>query len=65
MQVDQDVHTVDDLSQNTKALIQKARRSRRPMVITMDGKPAAILLSTDLFPSKRIALEAACELVLR
>jgi hypothetical protein len=28
----------------------------------MDGKPAALLISTELFPSKKLALNAACEL---
>ena len=63
MDVDQDVHTVEELSLDAKGLIQQACRTHRPVIITMDGKPAAILLSADLFPSKRIALEAACQLV--
>ena len=63
MQIEHDVHAVEDLSPRAKRLLDQVRRTRRPVVITQDGKPAAILLSTDLFPSKRIALEAACELV--
>ena len=62
MYVTEDICTVEDLQANPTELIQKARKNRRPMVITADGKPVALLLSTELFPTKEIALNAACEL---
>jgi prevent-host-death family protein len=62
MVVAEDIRTVDDLQRDPKQLLDKVSETRRPMVITMDGKPAALLLSTDLFPSKKVALSAACEL---
>ncbi len=62
MVVAQDIRTVADLQRNPEQLLSEVNQSHRPMVITMDGKPAALLLSPELFPSKKVALTAACEL---
>ncbi len=62
MDVAKDICTVDDLQRDPKHLLQTVNRNRRPMVITVDGKPTALILSTELFPSKKVALSAACEL---
>ena len=62
MVVAEDIRTVDDLQRDPKRLLDTVNQTRRPMVITMNGKPAAILLSPELFPTKKIALTAACEL---
>ena len=62
MVVAEDICTVDDLQRDPQQLLHAVSQTRRPMVITMDGRPAALLLSTELFPSKKVALSAACEL---
>ncbi len=62
MVVAEDIRTIDDLQRDPKQLLHAVSQTRRPMVITMDGRPAALLLSTELFPSKKVALSAACEL---
>ena len=62
MDVREDICTIDDLKSDPYCVIQKARLSRRPMVVTVDGDPEVILLPKELLASKRFALEAACEL---
>ena len=54
MDVVEDILDVDDLTRDPKTIIRKLRRTGRPMVITIDGSPEAVLLSTELMPSKRI-----------
>lgn len=62
MDVADDICTIDDLRRDPRQLLNKVDQTRRPVMITMDGKPAALLISTELFPSKKVALNAACEL---
>ena len=62
MDVVEDILDVDDLISDPKTIIRRLRRTGRPMVITIDGSPEAVLLSTELLPSKKTAIEAACEL---
>jgi prevent-host-death family protein len=62
MDLVEDICTVDDLKRNPTSVFRKVHESRRPMVVTVDGKPEVILLSKELFASKKVALNAACEL---
>jgi len=62
MDVVEDICTIDDLRRDPRSVLHKLRASRRPMLITVDGRPEALLLSKDLLPSKQLALQAACEL---
>ncbi len=62
MYVPEDICSVGELCVDAEKLVAKARETRRPIVITLAGEPAAILLSTELFPTKETALKAACEL---
>ena len=62
MDIVEDILSIDDLVRDPKTILHKLRDTRRPMVITIDGHPEAVLLSTDLMPSKKTAISAACEL---
>jgi hypothetical protein len=62
MDVGEDIRTVDDLARDPETIFRKLRETRRPMVITVDGRPEVVLLSTELLPSKKTAIKAACEL---
>ena len=57
-----DIRTVDDLARAPETIFRKLRETRRPMVITVGGRPEVVLLSTELLPSKKTAIKAACEL---
>ncbi|HUU84297.1 MAG TPA: type II toxin-antitoxin system prevent-host-death family antitoxin [Phycisphaerae bacterium] len=63
MDVGEDILSLDDLVRDPKPILRKLRATGRPMVITVDGDPEAVLLSTELLPTKKTAIKAACELV--
>ena len=42
--LDQDVRPLSEFGQNAASFIEQVRESRRPIVITQDGKSAAVLL---------------------
>lgn len=62
MDVVEDILNINDLVRDPKTIFRRLRQTGRPMVITIDGNPEAVLLSTELMPSKRTAIKAACEL---
>jgi len=40
---------VSDLKQDTSATLKRLRKSKRPLIVTQRGKPAAVLLSVDAY----------------
>ena len=62
MDVVEDICSINDLERDPKQLVRKLKETCRPMVVTVDGKPEVIMLSASLFPSKKLALDAVCEL---
>jgi prevent-host-death family protein len=40
----EDFKTAEELAKQTKAILEQVRENERPIVITADGKPAAVLL---------------------
>jgi prevent-host-death family protein len=44
MSLTEDFKTVNELADQTRELLEQVRRTGRPMAITMDGKPAVVLL---------------------
>ena len=44
-----DFKTVSELASQTEEILEQARRSGRPLAITKDGKPAAVLLDVATF----------------
>ena len=63
MDVMQDILDIDELAHDPQTVLSRLRQNRRPMVIVVDGKPEAVLLATDMLPTKQTAIQAACELV--
>ncbi|MHC4236362.1 MAG: hypothetical protein ACYSUQ_14690 [Planctomycetota bacterium] len=62
MDLVEDICTADDLKRDPEGIFRKLHQTGRPMVVTVDGRPEVIMLPAGLLPSKRTALEAACEL---
>lgn len=62
MILDQDIQPIEKLDANCLALMRRMHRRRRPMLITVDGKPDTLMVPVELLESKRIGLTAACEL---
>jgi prevent-host-death family protein len=42
-----DTIPVTDLKQDASATLRRVRKSKRPLILTQRGKPAAVLLSVD------------------
>ena len=40
---------VSNLKQDTSATLKRVRKSKRPLIVTQRGKPAAVLLSVDAY----------------
>ena len=40
---------VSDLKQDASATLKRVRKSKRPLIVTQRGKPAAVLLSVDAY----------------
>lgn len=54
-----DIRPVTDLKNKSAQLLRQVQQTRRPIVLTKDGKPAAVLLNVKAFgeqlASKRLA----------
>ena len=62
MDLCEDICTAEDLKRDPTGVFRKLHQTQRPMLVTVDGRPEVIMLSADLFPTIKTALEAACEL---
>jgi prevent-host-death family protein len=40
---------ISDLKQDASATLKRVRKSKRPLIVTQRGKPAAVLLSVDAY----------------
>ena len=40
---------ISDLKQDASATLKRVRKSKRPLIVTQRGKPAAVLLSMDAY----------------
>jgi prevent-host-death family protein len=52
----EDMRSVTYLKENAAALLAQVNRSQRPVVITQDGRPRAVLLAPRSFEQTRDAL---------
>ena len=52
----EDIKTVSDLKKNTSEIFKHMHNTGRPVVITVNGKPDAILMDVDVFEKKLKAL---------
>src|SRR5436309_15760795 len=45
----QDFRTAEELASQTPAILDQIRKQQRPIIVTQDGKPAAVLLDVDRY----------------
>ena len=62
MDLREDIRSVDELRKDPAKVLSTLHRTRRPVIITVDGEPDAIILSAKLFGDKMTAMKAAVEL---
>jgi len=43
MKISDDILTISDLKQNTSKLIKKVQETKRPLIFTVNGRPAVVL----------------------
>lgn len=56
--LDQDVHPLSDLGARAEVLVDQLRETKRPIVLTQDGRSAAVLVDTAAYEQllERVAL---------
>lgn len=55
--LDQDVKPISEFRANAASLVQQVRRTRRPLVITQQGRSAAVLLDVSEYEKLLAKLE--------
>jgi prevent-host-death family protein len=56
LSISEDIKTVSELKKNTNEIFKHLHDSGRPVVVTVNGKPDAILMGVDIFEKKLKAL---------
>ena len=52
MRISRDIQSVSDLKQNASKLLKQVQETREPIVLTVNGKPAAILQDVETYESR-------------
>jgi prevent-host-death family protein len=52
----EDVKTVSEVKKNLRAVLEQVRDSGRPVVVTVNGKPDAVLIDVETYERKLKAL---------
>ena len=63
MKLSRDIQTISELKQNASKLVKQVRETGRPIVLTINGKPAVVL--QDVGSYERMAEAADYELTIR
>ena len=56
LSISEDIKTVSDLKKKTNEIFKQMHSTGRPIVVTVNGKPDAILMDVDVFEKKLKAL---------
>ena len=52
LSISEDIKTVSDLKKKTNEIFKQLHNTGRPIVVTVNGKPDAILMDVDVFEKK-------------
>ena len=55
----EDVKTVSELKKNLRAVLDQIRETGRPVVVTLNGKPDAVLMDVETYERKLKAMNLA------
>ena len=64
MDLREDIRSIDELRSHPRDVLSTVHRTRRPVIITVDGQPDVIILSAKLFENKMTAMKAAVEMAI-
>ncbi|MDD5344270.1 MAG: type II toxin-antitoxin system Phd/YefM family antitoxin [Smithella sp.] len=56
LSISEDIKTVSDLKKKTNEIFKQLHHTGRPIIVTVNGKPDAILMDVDVFEKKMKAL---------
>lgn len=62
MDLIEDIRSIEDLVAAPREVLATVHRTRRPLIITVDGRPDVIVLPAETFSSKMTAMQVAVEL---
>ncbi len=57
--ITEDIKSVSDLKKKTNEIFKQMHRTGRPIIVTVNGKPDAVLLDVEVFERKVKALNLA------
>jgi prevent-host-death family protein len=60
----EDIRSVTDVKRNTKEILEQIHRTRRPVVVTVNGRADAVLVDAETY-QKRLSAERLARLTLR
>jgi prevent-host-death family protein len=63
MKISRDIQTISELKQNASKLVKQVNRTKLPVVLTINGKPAAVMQDVDSY--EKMAEAAEYELTIR
>ena len=61
--ISEDIKSVSDLKKKTNAIFKQMHNTGRPIIVTVNGKPDAILLAVEVFEKKLKSLNLGMLLV--
>ena len=61
--ITEDIKTVSDLKKKTNEIFKQMHRTGRPIIVTVNGKPDAVLIDAEVFEKKLKALNLGMLLV--
>lgn len=59
LSITEDIKSVSDLKKKTNEIFKQMHRTGRPIIVTVNGKPDAVLLDVEVFERKVKALNLA------
>ncbi len=59
LQLSKDIRTISDLKQKPRELIEHAKETRRPVVVTVNGRADAVILDAESYESLLMAARLA------
>ena len=59
LSITEDIKSVSDLKKKTNEIFKQLHRTGRPVIVTVNGKPDAVLLDVKVFEQKMKALNMA------
>ncbi len=59
LSITEDIKSVSDLKKKTSEIFKQMHRTGRPIIVTVNGKPDAVLLDVEVFEKKLKSLNLA------